>query len=58
MKVTINTVDGKSARIDATQKEYLMILDTLQNESWMNVVSGEIEHIIATEHITTVTVSK
>ena len=58
MTLTINTVDGKSVRTSVSHKDYLGIIGTILDERYLQVESGEIKHLIATQHITIVTVSK
>ena len=58
MTLTINTVDGKSIRMSASASEYGEIIDTIQNESFLYGKTGDVLHIIATEHITSIAVSE
>lgn len=58
MTLTINTVDGKSVQANMSGAEYQDILGRLNDDSFILVTTGAVEHLVRVRHITTIKVSK
>ena len=58
MTLTINTVDGKSVQANMSEAEYQDILGRLNDDSFILVKTGDVEHLVRVRHITTIKVSE
>ena len=59
MTITINTVDGKTVRVDnMTARDHLDMMGDWMNRDIICVSAPQLDHHIATAHIVSITIGK